>query len=92
MVRSISTDKSGQYLLSGSDDGTIKIWEVNTGRCLKTIKTDNIVRCVEWCPNTALSLVLVASGKDVLLINPNVGKKSVSQNLPVGFIHVSSSR
>ncbi|KAG5892776.1 hypothetical protein JTB14_007991 [Gonioctena quinquepunctata] len=73
MVRTISTDKTGQYLLSGSDDGTIKIWEVNTGRCLKTIKTDNVVRSVEWCPNAALSLVLVASGQEVLLINPNVG-------------------
>nr|NVI69941.1 putative ribosome biogenesis protein BOP1 homolog [Cucujiformia] len=73
MVRTISTDKIGQYLLSGSDDGTVKIWEVNTGRCLKTIKTDDVVRSVEWCPNAALSLVLVASGKRVLLINPHVG-------------------
>nr|NVI69920.1 putative ribosome biogenesis protein BOP1 homolog [Cucujiformia] len=73
MVRTISTDKMGQYLLSGSDDGTIKIWEVNTGRCLKTIKTDDVVRSVEWCPNAALSLVLVASGKRVLLINPHLG-------------------
>nr|NVI69930.1 putative ribosome biogenesis protein BOP1 homolog [Cucujiformia] len=73
MVRTISTDKMGQYLLSGSDDGTVKIWEVNTGRCLKTIKTDDVVRSVEWCPNAALSLVLVASGKRVLLINPHVG-------------------
>nr|NVI69942.1 putative ribosome biogenesis protein BOP1 homolog [Cucujiformia] len=73
MVRTISTDKTGQYLLSGSDDGTIKIWEVNTGRCLKTIITDDVVRSVEWCPNSSLSLVLVASGKRVLLINPHVG-------------------
>nr|NVI69874.1 putative ribosome biogenesis protein BOP1 homolog [Cucujiformia] len=73
MVRSISTDKTGQYLLSGSDDGTVKIWEVNTGRCLRTITTDGVVRCVEWCPNAALSLCLVATEKQVLLINPNVG-------------------
>nr|NVI69921.1 putative ribosome biogenesis protein BOP1 homolog [Cucujiformia] len=73
MVRTISTDKIGQYLLSGSDDGTIKIWEVNTGRCLKTIHMDDVVRSVEWCPNASLSLVLVASGKRVMLINPHVG-------------------
>nr|NVI69937.1 putative ribosome biogenesis protein BOP1 homolog [Cucujiformia] len=73
MIRSLSTDNNGQYLLSGSDDGSIKIWEVNTGRCLKTIKTDEVVRSVEWCPNSSLSLVLVASGKRVLLINPHVG-------------------
>nr|NVI69880.1 putative ribosome biogenesis protein BOP1 homolog [Cucujiformia] len=73
MVRSISTDKSGQYLLSGSDDGVVKIWEVNTGRCLKTIDVGDVVRCVEWCPNSALSLVLIAAGKKVILVNPNVG-------------------
>lgn len=78
MVRTISTDKSGQYLLSGSDDCTVKIWEVNTGRCLKTIQTDSTVRCVEWCPNAALSLVLVATGNEVLLINPGVGDFVVS--------------
>nr|NVI69945.1 putative ribosome biogenesis protein BOP1 homolog [Cucujiformia] len=78
MVRSISTDKTGQYLLSGSDDCTIKIWEINTGRCVRTIDTGGIVRSVEWCPNAALSLVLVASGNQVLLINPNVGDFVVS--------------
>lgn len=78
MVRTMSCDKLGQYLLTGSDDFTVKIWEINTGRCLKTIKTDDVVRSVEWCPNSALSLILVASGKTVHLINPNVGDFVVS--------------
>ncbi|KAF5298500.1 hypothetical protein FQA39_LY19225 [Lamprigera yunnana] len=73
MVRTIDTDKTGQYLVSGSDDCSIKIWEVNTGRCLKTIETDAVVRSVKWCPNVALSLILVASGNKVILLNPNVG-------------------
>ncbi|XP_045465857.1 ribosome biogenesis protein BOP1 homolog [Harmonia axyridis] len=78
MIRTISTDKSGKFLLSGSDDGTVKIWEVCTARCLKTIKTDDVVRSVEWCPNAGLSLILVASGKRVLLINPHVGDAMVA--------------
>nr|NVI69871.1 putative ribosome biogenesis protein BOP1 homolog [Cucujiformia] len=90
MVRTISTDKIGQYLLSGSDDGTIKIWEVNTGRCLKTIKTDDVVRSVEWCPNASLSLVLVASGKRVLLINPHVGDYLVCSKTD-SVLHEASS-
>ncbi|GJQ81341.1 hypothetical protein Trydic_g20553 [Trypoxylus dichotomus] len=73
MVRTISPDPTGQYLASGSDDHTVKIWEVNTGRCLKTIDTNDIVRCVQWCPNTALSLIAVASGNRLLLVNPHVG-------------------
>lgn len=78
MVRSISADKLGQYLVSGSDDTTVKIWEINTGRCIKTIETEGIVRSVEWCPNAAISLILVASANRVLLINPNVGDFVVS--------------
>lgn len=74
MVRTISTDKFGQYLLSGSDDGTVKIWEVNTGRCLRSIKLNEVVKSVEWCPNAALSLVLVSAGQQVFLINPKVGR------------------
>lgn len=74
MVRTISTDKFGQYLLSGSDDCTVKIWEINTGRCLRTIKLDDVVRSVEWCPNSAISLVLIAAGHHVYLLNPKVGE------------------
>lgn len=72
-VRTITTDKTGQYLASGSDDNSIKLWEINTGRCIKTIHTDGVVRSIEWCPNSNLSLILAASDKTVLLINPHVG-------------------
>lgn len=78
MIRTMSTDKLGQYLVTGSDDMTIKIWEINTGRCLKTIDTGDVVYSVEWCPNSAISLILVASGNRVLLVNPHVGDFLVS--------------
>lgn len=78
MIRTLNVDDSGQYLLTGSDDKTIKIWEVNTGRCLKTIECDDIVRSVKWCPNSSIALVLVASGTRALLINPHVGDKLIA--------------
>lgn len=34
-VRSISVSPCGQWLCSGSDDGTVRVWEVDTGRCFK---------------------------------------------------------
>ncbi|XP_058065929.1 ribosome biogenesis protein BOP1 homolog [Anopheles bellator] len=73
MVRSISVEPHGEYLLTGSDDHTVKIWEIATARCIRTIPTGDIVRSVAWCPNGKISLVAVASGKRVLLINPKVG-------------------
>ncbi len=99
MVRALSIDPVGQYLLSGSDDMTIKgtklsqceivppnlgkqrfhtfkkisVWEIRTGRCISTVSVGGIVRCMDWCPNKALSLVAVAADRKLLLINPGVG-------------------
>lgn len=77
MVRTMSTDPLGQYLLTGSDDGTVKIWEVQTGRCLRTVRMGDVVRSVEWNPNKNLGLVAVACGQKVILINPLVGDSLV---------------
>ncbi|KAL3859579.1 hypothetical protein ACJMK2_009795 [Sinanodonta woodiana] len=75
MVRCLSADKSGQWLASGSDDGTVKIWEVVTGRCMKTFKIDDVIKGLEWNPNPSLSLVALTVEHSVILINPGVGDK-----------------
>ncbi|XP_021925490.1 ribosome biogenesis protein BOP1 homolog isoform X1 [Zootermopsis nevadensis] len=73
MVRSIAVEPKGQYMVSGSDDLTVKVWEISTGRCVRTIPVGGIVRSVSWCPNQALSLIAVAADRKVLLVNPGVG-------------------
>uniref|UniRef100_A0A182QZU2 Ribosome biogenesis protein BOP1 homolog n=1 Tax=Anopheles farauti TaxID=69004 RepID=A0A182QZU2_9DIPT len=73
MVRCISVEPKGEYIVTGSDDMSVKIWEISTARCIRTIPTGDIVRSVAWCPNSKISLVAVASGKRVLLVNPKVG-------------------
>ncbi|XP_020800532.1 ribosome biogenesis protein BOP1 homolog [Drosophila serrata] len=75
LVRSVSVEPKGEYLVSGSDDKTVKIWEIATGRCIRTIETDEVVRCVAWCPNPKLSIIAVATGSRLLLVNPKVGDK-----------------
>jgi WD40 repeat protein len=37
-VNTINFDSSGEYLVSGSDDECVKIWNINTAKCLKTLK------------------------------------------------------
>lgn len=49
------------------------VWEIATGRCIKTIPCGGTIRSVAWCPNQSLSLIGVAADKKVLLINPGVG-------------------
>ncbi|XP_076245264.1 ribosome biogenesis protein BOP1 homolog [Calliopsis andreniformis] len=73
MVRSITAEPAGQYIASGGDDMDLKIWEVATGRCLKTIPCGGIIRSVAWCPNQSLSLIAVAADRKLLLINPGIG-------------------
>lgn len=73
MIRSITPEPLGQYIASGGDDMTLKIWEVATGRCTKTINCGGVIRSVAWCPNQALSLIAVAADKKILLINPGIG-------------------
>ncbi|EDV36963.1 uncharacterized protein Dana_GF11675 [Drosophila ananassae] len=75
LVRSVSVEPKGEYIVSGSDDKTVKIWEIATGRCIRTIETEDVVRCVAWCPNAKLSIIAVATGNRLLLINPKVGDK-----------------
>jgi WD40 repeat protein len=39
-VRSVTFSPDGQTLASGSTDETIKVWDVNTGKCLRTLRPD----------------------------------------------------
>ncbi|EFX77685.1 hypothetical protein DAPPUDRAFT_305412 [Daphnia pulex] len=77
LVRTISHDPSGQFFISGSDDQTLKVWEIATGRCFKTFEVKGTVRCVSWCPNASIALVAAAVDNNVYLINPGVGDRLV---------------
>ena len=37
MIRSVAFSSNGETLASCSWDGRIKLWDVNTGECLKTL-------------------------------------------------------
>ncbi|XP_076661307.1 ribosome biogenesis protein BOP1 homolog [Halictus rubicundus] len=78
MVRSITAEPVGQYIASGGDDMDLKIWEIATGRCVKTVPCGGVIRSVAWCPNQSLSLIAVAADKKVLLINPGVGDRLIN--------------
>ncbi|XP_043276869.1 ribosome biogenesis protein BOP1 homolog [Venturia canescens] len=78
MIRSITVESRGQYIASGGDDMTLKIWEIATGRCVKTVPCGGVIRSVAWCPNEAISLIAVAADKKVLLVNPGVGDHLVT--------------
>ena len=69
-VRSLSVDPSGVYLASGSDDGTVRLWHVATGRCERSWAAGGAVMCVAWCPNPAVHVLAAVVGSSLLFIYP----------------------
>ncbi|MHC5719203.1 MAG: WD40 repeat domain-containing protein, partial [Nostoc sp.] len=41
-VRTVAFSPNGQTLASGSEDQTIKLWNVDTGSCRKTVKIEKL--------------------------------------------------
>lgn len=45
---------------SGSDDGSVRFWEVCSARCVKTVRVGGAVKSVTWNPNPSVCLLAVA--------------------------------
>ncbi|VVA30278.1 PREDICTED: ribosome biogenesis [Prunus dulcis] len=78
-VTSVSVEVSGQWIASGLLDGTVRIWEVETGRCLKHYKIGEAIKYVAWNPNPEHSILAVSVGQDVLLLNTGCGNEEVQK-------------
>ncbi|TPX38268.1 hypothetical protein SmJEL517_g00056 [Synchytrium microbalum] len=79
-VRCISPDPTGQFIVSGSDDQTVRIWDIGTGRCLQTWKFESVVTSVSWNPNKSVGLVLIACGTQVYLARPDAVDADVAKS------------
>ena len=79
MIRTISPEPRGQFVATGSDDGTVRVWEVQSGYCHKTFEFGKsvVITSVAWCPNGSLSLLAVAVENRLILLNAEVGDKLV---------------
>lgn len=60
LVRTVTVEPAGQFLASGGDDRTIRIWEIGSGRCVKKFTVDETVHALAWCPNSKLTLIAAA--------------------------------
>jgi platelet-activating factor acetylhydrolase IB subunit alpha len=52
-VRAIAFHPGGEYLLSVSDDRTLRCWDLSQqGKCVKTIRDahDSFITCLKWAP------------------------------------------
>ena len=71
-VRSLAVDSAGTWLASGGDDGTVRVWEILTGRQVWSVKvsSDEAVSVVRWRPGKESFVLAVGAGEDVYLIVP----------------------
>uniref|UniRef100_A0A1I7TCH4 Ribosome biogenesis protein BOP1 homolog n=1 Tax=Caenorhabditis tropicalis TaxID=1561998 RepID=A0A1I7TCH4_9PELO len=76
-VRTISVEpERGELLASGGEDGTVRIWMIATGRCIKTFQMDGEVTSVAFCPVADRTLLAVAyEGKYVSILNTGCGDR-----------------
>ncbi|KAF1816946.1 putative ribosome biogenesis protein Erb1 [Eremomyces bilateralis CBS 781.70] len=70
-VRSIAVDPTGTILASGADDGTVRLWELLTGRQLQRIRIgDEPINAVRWRPGRDALILAAASGNEVYFVIP----------------------
>jgi len=80
-VRSVSISPDGEYLASGGDDGTVRLWEIDTCLCryvwdLKNhlkLKSELGVTQVSWNPDSVHALLIAVVGKAVVFIATGTG-------------------
>lgn len=78
-IRTLSIDPSGLWLATGSDDGTVRIWEILTGREVYKVTIIDIddnqedhIETVEWNPDKTTGILAVAAGENIYLIVPPI--------------------
>ncbi|MCJ1254284.1 Ribosome biogenesis protein erb1 [Lignoscripta atroalba] len=73
-VRSLAIDPLGLWLASGGDDGTVRIWELLTGRQIWSVKlgSDEAVNVVRWRPGNDAVILSAAIGETFYLIVPPI--------------------
>jgi ribosome biogenesis protein ERB1 len=74
-IRTTSIDPAGLWVATGSDDGTVRVWEIRTGRevwkwTYPNHGTDDIAYSMAWNPLKELGLLAVAVNDTIYLLTP----------------------
>lgn len=63
-IRALSFHPNGKFLLSASDDKTVRVWDLLTGRCTKSLDAHgHFVTCMSW-GRTIVSGAATTNGKE----------------------------
>ncbi|OAA53980.1 ribosome biogenesis protein [Niveomyces insectorum RCEF 264] len=81
-VRTVAIDPTGCWLASGGDDGTVRLWELLTGRQVWSARLsggkgscedadDEPVNCLSWQPGKGVLVLAAAAGEELFLMVPS---------------------
>jgi len=91
-VESVQFSPDGILLLAGFDDRTVRLWEVTTGRCLKTINYPSRVGTLKFTPNARQ--ILASSEDNILrlwdLVNGDCLRTFADNSERIGAIDIST--
>lgn len=89
-VRCISVNPLGLWLATGSDDGTVRVWEVLTGREMYKLQAVNVdedhedrIDALEWHPDPTVPILAVGAAEKALLVVPTVFNFEAENNARV---------
>nr|POE71388.1 ribosome biogenesis protein erb1 [Quercus suber] len=73
-VRSVAIDPSGYWIASGGDDGSVRVWELSTGKQIWRIKlsTSDAVNVVSWRPSTDTCILAACCAETVSFMVPSL--------------------
>ncbi|XP_006658508.1 ribosome biogenesis protein BOP1 homolog [Oryza brachyantha] len=89
-VKSLSVESTGQWVASGSSDGTIRVWEVETGRCIKVWNVGGVVHRVSWNPSPDRHILAAVVDHDLLLLNAEIGDEDIQMKTK-GLLQIDES-
>ncbi|KAK7755308.1 Ribosome biogenesis protein erb1 [Diatrype stigma] len=97
-VRSVSIDPTGQWLASGGDDGTVRVWGLADGKQQWMVKlsSDEPVDAVRWRPAPDASILSAAVSEDIFFMVPSYGNPELEQAsrdvLDAGFGYATNGK
>lgn len=95
-VRCVAVDPRGGWLATGADDGRVRLWDLEIGRCAavwdlnygSAERDRSPVHSLEWCPNKSVSLIAaVTAGKATIIAPPHTSPGSASATATISFQH-----